>query len=143
MLMGRPSKMTDLVVKKLEEAFALGCTDLEACFYADITKQTLYTYQQTHSEFLDRKELLKQRPVLEARQSVIKHLKDNGALALRYLERKQSSEFSTKPHESVDVEKENLKKLRELSDDELHEYIIDTLRQSELGRKYIRDEYLI
>lgn len=59
---GRPTKMTDATIKKLDEAFAIGCSDEEDCFYADISKQTLYTYQENPPEFVDRKEALKQRP---------------------------------------------------------------------------------
>lgn len=91
---GRPSKMTKLTVKKLEEAFSLGCSDVEACFYADISKQTLYTYQEQNQEFIDRKEALKKNPVLLARQSVIKGMATDPLLALKYLERKERREFS-------------------------------------------------
>lgn len=90
---GRPTDMTPNTIKKLEEAFALGCSDGEACFYADISKQTLYNYQKKHPEFVDRKEALKQRPVLMARQQLVKGLKDNPELSLKYLERKLKSEF--------------------------------------------------
>jgi hypothetical protein len=91
---GRPTKMTDLVVKKLEEAFAFGCTDEEACYYGEITKQTLYNYQEKNPDFVDRKESLKQRPILLARQEVINGLKGNPELALKFLERKKKDEFS-------------------------------------------------
>lgn len=93
---GRPTKMTETTIKKLEEAFALGCSDGEACFYADISKQTLYDYQAKYPQFVDRKESLKQRPVLMARQSVVKDLSSNSDLALKYLERKVKNEFSTR-----------------------------------------------
>lgn len=96
MTAGRPTKMTELTVKKLEEAFALGCSDLEACLYANISKQTLYTYQDKHPEFVDRKERLKETPVMLARQEVITGLKGNPELALKYLERKRKAEFGTR-----------------------------------------------
>ena len=93
---GRPTVMTVLTINKLEEAFALGCSDAEACFYADISKQTLYDYQAKFPEFIDRKEALKQRPILEARQTVVKSVKTNPELALKFLERKLKSEFATR-----------------------------------------------
>lgn len=68
---GRPTIMTEERVNKLEEAFALGCSDLEACFYADISKQTLYNYQDKNPSFVDRKEALKKNPVLKARKTVL------------------------------------------------------------------------
>ena len=82
------------VVRLLEEAFALGCTDLEACLYADIGKTALYKYQDKHPEFAERKELLKNRPVLQARNSVIQAMKRDGNLALKFLERKAKAEFA-------------------------------------------------
>lgn len=94
---GRPlfdGKSEESVVQKLEEAFAMGCTDLEACLYADISKSAFYAYQDKHPEFLNRKEILKERPVLQARNSVIKAMRYDGNLALKYLERKKKSEFA-------------------------------------------------
>lgn len=91
---GRPTLMTPETVKKLEEVFALGGTDHEACFYADISYQTLYNYQEKHPEFVDRKEALKQRPILKARQTVVGAL-SNAKDAQWYLERK-SPEFKSR-----------------------------------------------
>jgi hypothetical protein len=101
---GRPSKITELVVKKLEEAFAFGCTDLEACLYADISKQCLYNYQERFPEFVDRKEKLKQNPVLKARMAVIQGFADSGELALKFLERKKKDEFSLKQEMEVTID---------------------------------------
>ena len=82
------------VVRLLNEAFALGCTDLEACLYADIGKTALYKYQKAHPDFAERKELLKNRPILQARNSVIQAMRSDGNLALKFLERKLKAEFS-------------------------------------------------
>jgi len=54
--LGRPPVVDDIALQKLEEAFAMGCTDLEACLYADISSSTLYNYQKAHPDFLERKE---------------------------------------------------------------------------------------
>jgi len=74
---GRPAIVTEAVLQKLLEAFALGCTDLEACFYADIGKSTLYNYQDANPDFVERKERLKERPVLLARKVIVDALLDN------------------------------------------------------------------
>lgn len=84
--------MTDAVLKKLEEAFALGCTDTEASLYADITPRTLYNYQKEHPEFLQRKEQLKEKPFLKARTTIIEALGDPNH-AFKFMERKKRSEF--------------------------------------------------
>lgn len=91
---GRPNKIDDMVLKKLEEVFAIGGTDKEACFYADISHQTLYNYQQEHPEFVERKEALKERPILKARKEVVNGIEGNPEFALKYLERKKKAEFS-------------------------------------------------
>lgn len=89
---GRPTKMTPAVIKKLEDAFLLGCTDLEACFAADISHQTLYTYCDRNPEFLERKEALKSRPVYLARKVVVDALQDNDILtAHKVIERKDGT----------------------------------------------------
>lgn len=90
---GRPPVMTEEVLNKLEEIFALGGTDQEACFFAGISHQTLYNYQKEHPEFIERKEALKELPVLKARRTVVNSL-DKPDMALKYLERKKKKEFS-------------------------------------------------
>jgi len=93
---GRPTKMTPETVNKLQEAFAIGCTDTEACLFADITRQTLTTYQNANPKFLDRKNILKDTPILTARTRVVSELKSDTGTAKWYLERKAKDEFGTK-----------------------------------------------
>ena len=94
---GRPTVMTQDVVNKLEQAWSMGCSDVEACLHADISKQTLYDYQAKHPEFVDRKERLKEMLVLKARTVIADALnrKDENT-AKWYLERKAKKEFSTR-----------------------------------------------
>ena len=91
---GRPSSITENVLHKLEEVFALGGSDKEACFYADISPSTLYNYQTENPDFLERKELLKENPILLARRTVISEISRNPHLAFKYLERRKRDEFS-------------------------------------------------
>lgn len=90
---GRPSKLTPETVKKLEEAFAIDATVEEACFYADISRQTYYEWIKQNPKLADRFEALRQRPVLTARQAVVRSL-NNPDYAFRYLERKRKDEFA-------------------------------------------------
>ena len=94
--MARPTVMTPEVIAKLEEAFAWGCTDIEACLWANIATPTLYLYQEKHPEFIERKEALKENPVLLARKSVVRQLQRDGKLAMDYLSRKKKDEFSNR-----------------------------------------------
>ena len=93
---GRPTVMTEFTIKKLEDAFLLGCTDREASLFAGITPQTLYNYCIQNPEYLERKELLKENPFLIARKSLYEGMAEDGNLALKYMERKKKEEFGTK-----------------------------------------------
>lgn len=92
---GRPTKMSEETIQKLEEVFALGGTDLEACFYANISGRTLYTYQNENPDFLQRKQLLRQKPFLLARQSIMRGVKEDYNFAMTFAERKMP-EFKRK-----------------------------------------------
>jgi len=84
-------------LRKLEEAFALGCTDIEACFYAGISKTAFYNYQNANPEFMERKEALKEQPVLKARKVLLDAIEDGDKQSSQwYLERKKKDEFSQK-----------------------------------------------
>ena len=85
---GRPTVMTEQTLSKLEEAFAMGCSDVEASIYADISPSSLYRYQEENPAFCERKKQLKETPVLLARTTVLKSLKDDTNSAWRMLERK-------------------------------------------------------
>lgn len=98
---GRPSAMTPATLAKLEEAFAMGCTDVEACLYADIHLQTLYRYQTDHQDFVERKHKLKETPVLKARLRVVSEVSNDTKAAQWYLERKKADEFSAKQEVQV------------------------------------------
>lgn len=120
---GRPTKMTQDVLNKLEEVFAIGGTDKEACFYAGISHQTLYNYQEEHPEFVERKQALKEKPVLLARQTVVKSLATDVNSAWRLLERKdpelspkQQIDHTTKGEKMNDTDaiKELTQRLNEL-----------------------------
>ena len=111
---GRPLTMTKDKLQKLEEAFEWWCTDTEACLHAGISPSTLYNYQEKHKDFLQRKDMLKDKPILLARKAVLHgivwwkikaikageevdiYLPPNPELALKYLERKKKDEFSTR-----------------------------------------------
>lgn len=105
---GRPTVMTPEVVSKLEHAFSMGCTDIEACFYADISKQTLYDYQAKYPAFVDRKEALKANPIMKARMSVFNKLEEDADLSLKFLERKCRDEFSLKQDVNLGGQKDGV-----------------------------------
>lgn len=92
----RPSEMTEEKINKLEYVFALDWTVKEACFYAGISHETYYNWLEKTPWLVERFEALREKPVLLARESVIKHFTKNPEIALKYLERKKKTEFSTR-----------------------------------------------
>ena len=90
---GRPTKMTDEVVMKLEQAFAIDASVGEACSYADISRNTFYVWLKENPDFQDRIDELRERPILKARQTIVKGL-DNVQGAQWYIERKRKNEFA-------------------------------------------------
>ena len=111
---GRPSKMTPEVLKKLQDAFLLGCTDEEACFAADITGTTLYNYQNENPEYLEQKRQWKKRPVYLARKCVVDSVEKDKDMAMKFLERKNKKEFSLRTESvNTDVSKEEFESMTE------------------------------
>ncbi len=102
---GRPPEFTDDVVKKLEEAFAIDTTVEEACFYANISRQSYYNNVKEGSELFDRFRALRERPVLLARQTVVKKIPESYGNAIDYLKRKRRNEFGDESRVEVKLSK--------------------------------------
>lgn len=118
-LAGRKTKLTKEVVKKLEEAFAIDATVTEACFYANISRETYYNWIEKHKALSDRFTALRNNPVLTARTTVVNAIKTDPDMAMRYLERKKKGEFSprietdNRNREVFDESAKEIKKLLE------------------------------
>jgi len=61
--------------------------DVEACCYAGISPAAFYKYQSENPEFVERKEALKKRPNMKARETIVKAL-ENTPDAWKWLEKK-------------------------------------------------------
>ena len=91
---GRPTIMTQKTIQKLEEAFLWGCTDLEACCHADISKSTLYNYCESNPKFVERKETLKNQPVMKAKRILNNALDSDDLLtAHKVIDRKEGTKI--------------------------------------------------
>jgi len=109
---GRPTKMTPECIGKLEHAFTKGCTDTEACCFADIGMSTLYDYCEKYPEFSDRKEILKDQPVMKAKFIVSDSLQEESlSTAHKVIDRKEGRKLQL----SGDPENPLTLALRELS----------------------------
>jgi hypothetical protein len=85
--------MTEEVIRKIEEVAALDGSVEEMAYYAGVKRATLYSYLEDNPIFSDRIKALRERPVLKARQTVVKSLETPEG-AKWYLARKKKSEFS-------------------------------------------------
>lgn len=100
---GRPTVMTEKVVKELEEAFSRGFSDIEACLYVNISKQALYDYCHKNPAFTDRKEDLKKTPLMKARNNIYNAIEDGDTdMSKWYAERKAKREFSTRVEQEIE-----------------------------------------
>ncbi len=88
-----PWKLTPEVVTKLETAFSYDATVLEACYFADISRETFYRWCKDNPELYDRFERLRNKPILRARKAVVESL-DDPIHAEWYLSRKMKKEFA-------------------------------------------------
>jgi len=96
---GRPTSLTKEKLSKLEQAYKIGASDIEACLHAEITPASLYRYQEKHPEFREQKEAWKKTPILKARHTIYKNL-DDPSVAKWLLERRDK-EYSTKVEQTV------------------------------------------
>lgn len=90
---GRPSKMTEEVLRKIEEVAALDGSVAEMAHYANVHVDTVYAYMAENKEFSDRIASLRERPVLKARQTIVRSLETPQG-AQWYLSRKRKTEFA-------------------------------------------------
>jgi len=104
---GRPSVVTPEVVAKLEHGFSMGFTDLEACLFANISKDSLYRHCKNNPDFSERKEGLKNHPKLLAKTNIYESLKENKKIddSKWYLERRAKKEFGNNVDITTDGEK--------------------------------------
>lgn len=101
--MGRPTKITQGIVDKLRQAFAIDATVEEACFYAGINKTTYYNWTKAHPDLFNDLEQLRLTPILTARQTIMNAAKTDVNTAKWLLERKRKKEY-TAGHQLLDDE---------------------------------------
>lgn len=121
---GRPTVMTAEMVQKLEMGFLMGLSDRKCCAFADISPATLYNYCEKHPDFLERKELLKEQPTIQAQINVVTAINSGDEeMSKWYLERKCKEEFSIKQDIAVSGKINN--PMEGLTTEELKKLIAD------------------
>ena len=89
----KKQKLTPETIAKLEQAFALDASIDEACYYADISRDCYYNWTKEFPELYDKFIRLRNKPVLLARQTVVKKLSESYSNAMDFLKRKKKLEF--------------------------------------------------
>lgn len=94
---GRPTKMTDEVVNKLENAFKDGANVTEACRIAEISTRSYYEWLNTNEDFSHKMTNAQEYPDVIAKMVLVKAIKsDDVDTAKWWAERRMKNEFSTK-----------------------------------------------
>lgn len=94
---GRPSKKTDDVVGKLEDALKEGFTVSMACYLSGINRDTYYSWLETDPDFSDKMTRAQDWFGERSRQALGDLLFMGDPTTVRwYLERKYKSEFSSR-----------------------------------------------
>lgn len=99
---GSNTKLTDENRVKIKEAAAIGASAEEMAYFCNVSKQTIYNWFKVDPELFDEIERLRERPVLKARQTIVKAL-DDPEQAKWFLARKRKKEFSERTEQDVDV----------------------------------------
>ena len=94
---GRPAAVNKNTLPMLDYAFSIGCSDVEACAYANISTSAFYNYIRKHPDYRERKEALKKYPVLKAKEGSRKLIEEGDPVHLRwFLEHKCREEYGNR-----------------------------------------------
>lgn len=93
---GRPTVMTPEVIRKLEDGFTKGLSDLEACLYAGIGKTPFYEYLQENPEFAERREMLKNNVRMQAKINIHTEVAAGDARTSQWYLERRDPEYANK-----------------------------------------------
>lgn len=94
---GRTSKYTDAVVRKLELAFKNDFNISQACDYANISRDTYYDWLEKKKGFSDKMEAAKSHLIRQAKINIARAVKKGNLETSKFvLERRAKDEYSTK-----------------------------------------------
>lgn len=91
---GRPTVFDQDTVRKLEQAFAMGCTVEEACYISGVSRSAYYKRLEDDIHFMDKMERAKLFMIIQARHTVYKAIQAGDVkTSMWFLERKRRDEF--------------------------------------------------
>lgn len=97
----RPKRDDPIIIAKLKEAFWYDCPDVEACYHANISIDTLRRMREGDKKLSEEFDRLKNEPTFKARKCVVKAAENDSEIAIKYLERKRKKEFSLKIEQEI------------------------------------------
>lgn len=106
-------KKTEEVLSKLDYAFAIDCSIVEACLYAGISETTYHRWVGEDSKLKERFDRQKQATVLKAKVAVHEKVDQSYSNAMDYLSRKQKKQYSTR-QEMTGADGEELKQVTKI-----------------------------
>lgn len=99
---GRPTVFDHDTVRKLEQAFAIGCTVEEACFVSGVSRSAYYKRLEDDEQFMDKMERSKLYMIIQSRHTVYKAIQAGDVkTSMWYLERKRKDEFGIKSQSAI------------------------------------------
>lgn len=126
---GRPTVFDRDTVRKLEQAFAIGCTVEEACSVSGVSRSAYYKRLEDDQSFMDKIERARLYMVIQARHTVAQAvIHGDIKTSMWYLERKCRDEFGRTDFAYIQPEP-----LADLTDEELHSLAIRTVRIGKTG----------
>lgn len=91
------SKMTEKILRKLDEAFAVDLSIKQACIYAEIAESTYHLWIKKNPKLSERFEAFKNRLSMKSKQNIATEINAGGlAISERYLARKEPEEYGDK-----------------------------------------------
>jgi len=92
---GRPTVITDDVIRKLEVAFAAGFGVTASCYYSGISTSTYYEHISLNKKFSDKMTLAQEFSTHRARQVILQAINNGDVKAAQWwLEHKARAEFA-------------------------------------------------
>jgi hypothetical protein len=100
---GRPTKMTEETLRKLEDAYLCDATHLQAALFAGISEFTLHDYRKKHPEFSKRIDDLRGMVNLKAKANIKKAIDGNDLQTSKWQLERRDPEYKPKKEVQSDV----------------------------------------
>lgn len=126
---GRPTVISDRVVRKLEAALRDGFNVSEACLVSGVSRSVYYERKASDSVFADKMELAQKYVTIRAKKVVVQAIDDGNFNAAKWwLEHRERDEFGSRTvSEETKEQQQERERAAEKEDDTLRQ-IINSLK---------------